>query len=245
MEDRPLYTLHSLRGVVVAAFLGAPVAAGIIMAINYRRIGRKSAARNVAVFGVIATAALLAILFAIPDDTLDRIPNPVFIALQLALVYMFAKSLQHGLIQKHIANGGTIASVWPSVGIGALCLPVVLGAFIGAAFLLEPSFGTVVEFGNDEIYYSGEATEDDARKLARVLKEVEFFGSTGASVQLHASSGQYTISFALEENAWRDIQTVEAFRDIGRTVAASVFSTPLEIHLCDGYFSAKETIRIE
>ena len=38
VEDRPLYVLHPLRGVVWAAFWGTPVAAGIIMAINYWRI---------------------------------------------------------------------------------------------------------------------------------------------------------------------------------------------------------------
>ena len=245
VDDRPSYILHPLRGVVWAAFWGTPVAAGIIMAINYGRIGRKSAARNVAVLGVIATVILCAIIVLIPDDVLDSIPNAVFYVPQLVFVYMFAKSVQNDLIEKHIANGGSLASAWPSVGIGVICLPVVLGALFGVAYLLEPSYGIVVEFGNDEIYYAGEATEDDACKLAHVLKQVEFFGSTGASVRLHASSGQYTVSFALFEDAWRDTQTVEVFRDIGKTVAASGFPTPLEVHLCDDYFSAEETIRIE
>ena len=195
--------------------------------------------------GAGATIALFGFLFVIPEDVLDRIPNAVFVVPQLVLVYLFAKSLQNELIEQHISNGGGIASAWRSVGIGLLCLPVAGSFFLGAAFLLEPSFGTVVAFGNDEIYYAGEATEDDARKLAGVMKEMEFFDSAGASVRLQASSGQYTVSFVLIENAWQDIQVVEGFRNIGKTLAQSGFPKPLEIHLCDDYFVAKEVIRIE
>lgn len=244
-EDRPSYTLHPLRGVVWAASWGSPVAAGIVMAINYWRIGRRSAARNAAVLGAIATATLFAIVFAIPENLLDRIPNGVIWVPQLVLAYLVAKSLQNDLIEEHFAGGGAIASAWPSVGIGVLCSPVVLGVVFCAAYLFEPSFGTVVEFGNDEIYYSGEATEEDARKLASILEDEEYFGSSGASVRIQAASGRFLVSFVLEENAWRDTEMVEAFRDLGETLAAAGFPTPLEVHLCDDYFSVKETIRIE
>ena len=33
-----------------------------------------------------------------------------------------------------------MASAWPSVGIGILFLPLVFGAIVGLAFLLEPSY---------------------------------------------------------------------------------------------------------
>ena len=241
----PTYVLHPLKGAVWAAFWGTPVAAGVVLAINYWRIGRKAAAWKVALLGVVATFALFGFIFSIPEDVLDRIPNAVFIVPQLVLVYLFAKSLQNQLIEQHISNGGSIASAWRSVGIGVLCLLAVVSVFLGAIFLQESSLGTVVQFGNDEIYYAGEATEDDARKLAGVLKDVEFFDSAGASVRLQASSGQYTISFVLVENAWQDIQVVEAFRDIGKTLTASGFPIPLEVHLCDDSFVAREIIRIE
>ncbi len=113
-----------------------------------------------------------------------------------------------------------------------------------SALLLEPSFGTVVEFGNDEVYYSGDATEADARKLAGVLREIEFFGTGGASVRLESSSGRHTVSFVLGDNAWDDAETVDAFRDIGRTLAETAFSPPLKIQLCDEYFTPHEAITI-
>ena len=181
-------------------------------------------------------------IFAIPEDV--NIPNKGFYIPQLIIVYAIANTIQGHHIRRHIRDGGTVASAWRSVGIGLLCLPLVLGAVFGVAFLLEPSFGTVVEFGNDEVYYAGDATEDDARKLAGILKDIEFFGAGGASVRLESSSGQYTVSFVLVENAWDDPEIVDAFRDIGHSLAESGFSKPLTIQLCDDDFAAQEILTI-
>lgn len=242
-HDAPTFTLHPVRGIVWAAFWGSLIAAGFVIAINYLRMGNKTAAGITVVIAVTSTLALFAVIFAIPDDI--NIPNTVFLVPQLIAVYAIANGLQGNQIRQHAARRGTVASAWPSVGIGFLCLPLVLGAVLGVAFLFEPSFGTVVEFGNDEVYYSGDATDDDARKLAGFLQEIEFFGAGGASVRLEYASGQYTVSFALADYAWENPETVEAFRNIGRSLADSTFSPPLTIKLCDEYFTAKESLTIQ
>ena len=51
------------------------MAAGIVMAVNYARVGKKSASRIAAAIGVLATVALIAVMFVIPEDVIDRIPN--------------------------------------------------------------------------------------------------------------------------------------------------------------------------
>ena len=128
-------------------------------------------------------------------------------------------------------------------------LSIAFGSMIGSILFLIPaysfSFGTVIEFGNDEIYYAADATEEDARKLASVLQEIDFFGSGGASVRLESSSARYSVSFILVEDAWEDPETTDAFREIGRFLAASGFPTPLTIHLCDEYFAPQDTLIIQ
>jgi hypothetical protein len=95
-EDHVSYTLHPLRGMVWAAFWGTPVAAGLVMAINYSRVGNKSAARNSVVIGVLASVALFAIIFAIPDDISDSIPDAVFYIPQLEFLHvlLFVRYIQ-------------------------------------------------------------------------------------------------------------------------------------------------------
>jgi len=242
LDQSPTFTLHPVRGVVWAAIWGSLIAAGIVMAINYARMGSTTAARMTLFIAVIATLALIALIFAIPEAM--NIPDVVFIVPQLFAVYAIAKGLQGERIRHHAASGGTVASAWPSIGIGFLCLPLVFGALVGVGFLLEPSYGTVIEFGSDEVYYSGDAIEADARKLAGVLREIGFFGTGGTSVKIESSSGQFTVSFVLVDKAWEDPETVEALRGIGRELAESAFSVPLEIQMCDEYFTSKKTLTI-
>lgn len=242
-HDAPTFALHPVRGVVWAAFWGSLIAAGIVLAINYSRLGKKTAARITLVISVIASIVLIAVIFAIPEDV--NIPNQVFIVPQLVAVYAIAKGLQGNSVRQHAARRGTVVSAWPSVGIGFLCLPVMLGAVFGVAFLMEPSLGTVVDFGNDEVYYSGDATEDDVRKLAGFLQNVGFFGAGGATVRLEIASGQHTLSFVLVDNAWEEAKTVAAFRELGQGLADSAFSPPLKIQLCDEYMITKESFTIQ
>ena len=237
----PKLTLHPIRGVVWATFWGTPIAASIVMAINYWRTGNRSNAGLTLLTGSLATFAYFAILFMLPEDLLENLPNAVFYVPQLIMVYAIASRLQSQLIESHKVNGGRVASAWPSVGIGLVCLPFVLVPVLGIALLLETSFDSVVKFGDDEVFYSGDATEEDARKLAGVLRDIEFFGTGGASVSLEISSGQTTVSFVLVDNTWAETQTLEAFKNIGRTLVESGFSTPLTIQLCDDYFDVQKT----
>ena len=212
------------------------------MAINYWRMGLKTAAQSTIVITGIASIALFVLLYLVPDDL--KIPNEVFYVPQLIIVYLIANALQGDYIHAHERLGGSMASAWPSVGIGLLCLPIVLIVFVALALLLEPSFGTYAKFGEDEIYYSGDATNEDARELADALHEIEFFGSGGTSVKYEVSSDGSTVSFILIENAWEDPETANAFREIGDYLVESDFPSPMTIELCNGYFEVQRTFPI-
>jgi tetratricopeptide (TPR) repeat protein len=245
IEERPAYALHPVRGVVWATFWGTPVAAGIVLARNYSRLGMKTAARNATLGGIAVTVGLFGLLFAIPEGILDRIPGAALAIPQLVIASVVAKELQKDLLDEHVAKGGAIASVWRSIGIGLLCLPVTAGALLVVALLLEPSLGSVATFGNDDVYYAGDATRDDARKLARVLEELELFGSEGMSVRLESTSERVTISFVLVEDAWLDPEVLDLFRSVGQAIVDAGFPAPLQVQLCDDCFAVKETILVE
>ena len=245
VPQRSSYKFHPVRGIVWAAFWGTPVAAGVVMAINYARSGQGKKAWVALLVGLLATAALFFTIFMIPDERLDKIPSLVFLAPQLILAYLCAKVFQSRMIDDHEASGGFVASGWPSVGIGFLCLPLVLAMLFGVVYLTEPSMGTHVAFGEDEIYYSGDATESDARVLASALREAEFFGTGGASVALKKESGQFTVSFVLVDDAWHEAETVDALKLMMRDAGSDALTLPLTMQLCDEYFEIKKTVTVE
>ena len=242
----PAYSLYPVKGVTWATLMGSPFAGGIIMAINYGRLGHDSAKWHALLWSLLGTAALLTALFFIPEDL--PIPNAVFILPQVAVMYSVAKSLQGAAIDAHQERGGALASVWRAVGIGLLCCLFIVGVAFGVGYLTLPyELDSVVEFNtSDEVYYSGEATREDATFVGELLTQYEFFGhSTGASVQVAASSGAYTLSFVLVDDAWDDPEIVDYFLDLAGLLADTRFGRPLRVNLCDEYLKSHRSLRID
>lgn len=239
----PAYTLHPIRGVTWATFWGTPLAGGVVMALNFRRTGDSASARAALLTGLFASVALVGLFLVLPEHVTDRIPSAAIMIPQLVAVNGIATRLQGEMLSDHEDRGGKIASAWRGVGIGILCLIPFLLVIFGSAMALEPSFGTRVAFGNDEVYYTEDATEADAHTLAGELREAKFFGGPGVSVQISATNGQYTVSFVMVEEAWNNAEVVGYFRAGGRLLALK-FGTPLTIQLCNEYFEPQNTITI-
>lgn len=128
------YKLYSVGSVVLATFLGSPVAGGAVMAINYKRVGRSIAALHAVVWTALVTTAIIAVAIILPDDV--NIPNAVFFLPQIIAMYYFAKSLQGPVVEAHERLGGSLASAWGAAGIGVLSGTVLLGAAVAVAMLL-------------------------------------------------------------------------------------------------------------
>ena len=116
--DMTLPVLHPIAGVVWAAFWGTPLAAGIVLTINYCRMKQTFAAVST-LFGAVAlTAAFIGIGMSLPDHS----ASSSIILIQIATVYAIARGMQQNKIEKHKSTGGRIASAWWSVGIGVVTL---------------------------------------------------------------------------------------------------------------------------
>jgi hypothetical protein len=122
----------------VASFIGSPVAAALIAASNYRKLGRDRDARNVVLWGILATAVLLVVAFVLPAG----FPNSV-----LPLAYSFgvralAQAAFGDTVNANRSSGGKSGSWWRLIGLSVLAL-IILGAMIfGAAFVLS-YFGVI------------------------------------------------------------------------------------------------------
>lgn len=243
--EPPTYKLHPLIGVVCATMAGSPVPGGVVLALNYWRSGRPIRAALTLVGGVVVTALVFAWLIRLPAEVFEKPPNLVLLIPQVALVYLVASVLQSRLIREHVRRGGDMASGWRSMGVALLCLPFVAGLAFGLAKAMQPDLGTLLEFGNDEIYYAGEATEDDARRLATTLEDAGILESSGATIHVDAVGGEYSVSFIVADNSWNDPELTLGFRELGQVIAEEVFDTPLKIRLWDRELNTRKTILIE
>lgn len=125
---RPPYKLYAVGHVVLATFLGSPAAGGVILAINYARLDRPTAAMHALVWSVVATVLLMVALTVMPDV---RIPNLAYLAPQLIVMYLVAQNLQERLIREHRQRLGRMASGWAAAGIG-----LGIGILVAVAYFL-------------------------------------------------------------------------------------------------------------
>ena len=131
---RPAYKLFSIWSIILATIFGAPVAGGIVMAINYKRLGFPGKATHAVVWSAVATAVILAIAVFMPEDI--HIPNMAFVIPQLVVMYLLAKTLQGPAMETHQAQGGPCASAWLAAGIGLLSMIAIFFVLGVAAFVI-------------------------------------------------------------------------------------------------------------
>jgi hypothetical protein len=127
----PRCRLYSSMSVGLATFVGSPASGGLIMAINYWRLGQSLAAAVIFALGVAATAtlAVMCVLFSLENNDLKM-------AWPLAGVGVFcvagtasavAEMLQGKTLRRHAMLAGKLASPWSALAIGvvltsAVCL---------------------------------------------------------------------------------------------------------------------------
>ena len=124
-ESVPDFKLYSSRQVGFAAFLGAPLGGAWLLALNFRRLGHRGAARISLLIGVLATAGVFALAFVLPESFPDTV-LPVLVAVASSAI---AKSLQGEAYEAHVQSAGARSSTWKAAGVGltaAVCSTVLL-----------------------------------------------------------------------------------------------------------------------
>jgi hypothetical protein len=108
MPAGPPYQLYSVGAVALAAALGSAAAGGVLMMLNYQRLGKSLAGQFVLGLGILVTATVLTAAVLLPEST----PSWPFLVMQAGLSYALARVLQHDAIEQHKRAGGRIASLW-------------------------------------------------------------------------------------------------------------------------------------
>jgi len=233
--EPPRYSLFDARSVFLAAFLGSPVAGAAVMAINDRRLNRSKRAIATVILGIFATIAAAVLGSYFPAAGMA-------VAIGTALVTKaVAQSLQGKVVEQHVAQGGMLGSRWAAAGVGGAFLAIFVGMLL-VGTLGELSKVTIGS--NDEVYYSGSATEAEAKSLGERLKGIGFFGNHGASVRLSKDKDGTAVWFVVKDGIADQPQMVSAFANVGRQVAPAVGGFPIKVRLTDSKFKIEKEVMV-
>ena len=219
------YTLYDARAVALATFFGTPVAGGILMALNYRRLGRPGPAFTMITAAVVGTGLLVLVGWDIPHGLDSMIAIGVMFAMKA-----IAKSLQGDTIAEHVAGGGKLASRWSAFWIGLTTLALLFGSIVLVLYMKDRLPGVMVG-SNDEVFYSGSATKEEAQALGNALKADGYFTDKGTNVILVKGSDGTKVQFVVKDGIWNQVPMVEGFEIVGQQIASSVGGLPIEVDL--------------
>ncbi|MGD9994794.1 MAG: hypothetical protein AB7S69_15960 [Salinivirgaceae bacterium] len=190
------------KAISVATFFGGPIAAGLLMAKNFKVFGNETAARNSVFLGIITTALLFAGLFSIPESVMDQIPQSLIPGIYTLVIALLVEKLQGQQIEEFIAAEGTKASNWQAAGYGLLGM-LIMGAILVTMVFAIPTKGferTVVIDKNIKLHHSKTIEAEKAQQLAAVIKQSEFLeGSEGADLFLNTEGDFYRLKFVLPD----------------------------------------------
>jgi hypothetical protein len=121
--SEPGRKLFSVGQITLATFLGAPIAGCLLLARNYRELGKGAAARHSLVAGVASTIVILTIAFFLPEN----FPNAVLPVAYCFGMRQLVMQLQGGAIDNHLQAGGRKGSWVITVVLGLGCSVIILG----------------------------------------------------------------------------------------------------------------------
>jgi hypothetical protein len=221
----PAYKLFDSTSVGIATLLGSALAGATLMAINYRRLGKATEA----VMAMIIAAAAVALVIGVGS----WVPATASSAVAILLVMVtrsIASRLQGAAIERHVNEGGELASRWKAAGIGLVWLALIFGGIVLFVYLQQSS--SKVTIGTkDDIYYSDGATKQEAQSLGSELQTIGYFHDAGSSVLLSKGEDGTAVSFVVRDGIWDQPQMIGGFQEIGREVAPSVGGFPLKVRL--------------
>lgn len=127
--------LYNERAVLIAAFLGGPLAAGFLVAQNFKAIDEPQKATRT---WLIATGVLILLIITSYIPFLDKVPPILYSAAICTTAHFLTKKYQGSQIQYHQESGGQLYSTWRAVAIGLISLAIIVIAVLVFLYFATP-----------------------------------------------------------------------------------------------------------
>ena len=126
--------IYQERAISTATFLGGPLAAGYLIAENFKAFGESDKARATWIWVISASILIFSLAFLIPDGI--HIPNYIFPLIYAAIVSSLVKHYQGKSIAAHLASGGALFSWWRTLLVAVISLIMLVFALVCATFFI-------------------------------------------------------------------------------------------------------------
>lgn len=198
--------LFTEKQIGISAFLGGPIAPGILIYKNLIRLNKEKEAYISIVITLVFTVLLVYSLILMPESFFDKIPAQLF----PAIIGLFSWALYHillaQLVSEKIQSGKTLKeSNWRVAG--AIISGTILLLSIGYVIVIsQPPFpGDKLTYKGNEIYFDDNTSSEDVKKLADNLFTIDYFSEEFQNVaMLETWKTRYIVTLPISSDYWND-----------------------------------------
>jgi len=225
----------------IGAFIGGPLAAGYIIAENFKTFNRPENAKKTWIFVILATILIFIGIFFIPDDS--NFPDSLIPLIYTGIAALFFHYLQEKQIRSHIESGGLVYTWGRVVIVGIIGLAVTFITFIPTFFILDlfndadTSTHTYGEMKHEISYNNTTISEAEADLFAEAFFLTSFFDDEVTKyVYIEKVDGTYEISISCIQSVVNDPEALEEFTRLRDEMKLIFPQTNIVFNLIVDYF---------
>lgn len=137
LNPEPDFKLNKDRAVYLGAFLGGPLAAGYLIAENFKNLGQFDKVKNTWLIAIAVTILLIAAVLLVPG--VKKLPSYIIPIIYALIAQALVRKYQMEDINAHIEKGGQLFSVWRGVLVGLIGAVVLLAIIVILFLITNPS----------------------------------------------------------------------------------------------------------
>jgi hypothetical protein len=213
-NEVPTQKIYKDRAIWVGTFLGGPLAAGYLIAENFKAFNETQKAKTTWIIAIIATIIIFSGIFLIPEDV--KIPNQIIPLIYTGITFYFVQHYQGQKINEHLNSGGAFYGWWRTIAIGLITTIITLSVIIGIILFTEMTgFKEITkEYGviKNEIVYEDNIPVNDVDKIAEGFEKNAYFENTNKKyVYLKKDNSIYEVSISCNQSIDNNPEAQEFF----------------------------------
>jgi hypothetical protein len=213
-NEIPTHKIYKDRAIWVGTFLGGPLAAGYLIAENFKAFNETKKAKTTWIIAIIATIVIFGGVFLIPENV--KIPNQIIPLIYTGIAFYCVQHYQGQKINEHINSGGAFFGWWRTIGIGIITLLITVSVVMCIVFSSEAGqfYDATKKYGvmENEIAYNDNIQEKEVDRLAEAFEKTAFFeNSIKKYVYLKKDNTTYEVTISCNQSIENDYLLQESF----------------------------------
>lgn len=211
--------IYKDRAIWVGTFLGGPLAAGYLIAENFKVFNEFDNAKKTWMYAILTTIVVFGGIFLIPDTV--KIPNQVIPLIYTAIAYYLVQHFQGQKINAHIDAGGQLHSWWRTIGVGIIALAITIIPIVCFVVIADSATNAATDtktYGimKHEIAFDKDnISETEVNKIADGLTQTTFFDDAVTKyVYVKKVNSDFEISISCDKSVTSSAEALQPFVEL-------------------------------